>query len=79
MSAQYLKNIHFLDFSNKHDSSLRFDASQFAKNKRSMYSININKRSTYPFDLIHSNIVMLLVHLFMVINTMCLLLMTQLG
>lgn len=50
MPAQYLKNIPFLDFSNKRDSSLRCDASQFAKNKRSVYSINVNKRSTFPFD-----------------------------
>lgn len=53
---QCLMNVSFLDFTNKPDSSLRCNGCQFAKNKRSMYSVNINKRSNCPFDLIHSDV-----------------------
>ena len=53
---QCLRNISFLNFANKPDSSLKCDACQFAKNKRSVYSVNVNKRSTCPFELIHSDV-----------------------
>ena len=53
---QCLRNIPFLSFANKRDSLLRCDACQFAKNKRSVYSVNINKRSNCPFNLIHYDV-----------------------
>ena len=37
-------------------SGLRCDACQFAKNKRTVYSVNFNKRNTSPCDLIHSDV-----------------------
>ena len=53
---QCLRNISFLIFQMNPGSILRCDACQLSKNKRLVYSININKRSTPSFDLIHSDV-----------------------
>ena len=54
--VQCLRNFSFLNMKNKNDSILRCDTCQYAKNKRTVYSVNINKNNTGPFDLVHSDV-----------------------
>ena len=53
--VQSLRSISTLNLRNNVQ-HLNCDTCQFAKTKRNVYRISFNKRSVFPFDLIHSDI-----------------------